>query len=122
MPQAVVWVPRAPNLGLNRTAPLRGTARLGPKTLCAEPLVKGTIMRKTEPKYCFLALIDLLGFSRAVLGEPLSNVAGLLRKFQSIARSVVSHTNRDRESHGMNPGLRSHTRIFSDLVLVHTES
>lgn len=79
-------------------------------------------MRKTEPKICFVALIDLLGFSHAVLSERLGDVAGLLRKFQSIARSVVFRINRERESHGMNPGLRSHIRIFSDLVLIHTES
>jgi len=80
------------------------------------------IMRETEPKHCFIALIDLLGFSHAVRCEPLSHGSRLLRKFQSITRAVVSKANRDRESHGMNPGLRSRIRIFSDLVFIHTES
>jgi hypothetical protein len=74
-----------------------------------------------ERKLCFLAFIDLLGFSRTVADEPIEHVAFIIRKFQSITRSIVSRANRYRRTHGRNPGLKSRIRIFSDLVLVYTE-
>ena len=74
-----------------------------------------------KEKRCFLALLDLLGFSELVLTRQAEEVSALLRRFQSLTRSVVSKANKQRQSHGLDRGRRSRLRLFSDLILIHTE-
>lgn len=72
------------------------------------------------PKCCFVALIDLLGFSDVVYTGRLTVVANILRRFQAIARRATTEANHHRAQHGLHRVGKTRLRAFSDLILVHT--
>jgi hypothetical protein len=74
-----------------------------------------------KSKCCFLALIDLLGFSKLISERNLDEVEAVLRRFQHVTRKLVSAANENRLTKGVDQGRKSKLRVFSDLILVHTE-
>jgi hypothetical protein len=74
-----------------------------------------------KSKECFIALIDLLGFSDATRRTNLLTASGMIRVFQQVAMDVIDNVNKIRKTHGLVRGARSGMFVFSDLLLVHTE-
>jgi len=70
---------------------------------------------------CFLVLVDLLGFSTVVMAEGAEGAVPMVRRFQRLTRSIVRELNAQRSVHGLDRGRRSQIRVFSDLVIVHSE-
>lgn len=74
-----------------------------------------------NPKCRFIALVDLLGFSALVSGAGLTTATAVLRRFQAITRSTVSGANKRRVVRGIDRGVKSKLRLFSDLILIYTQ-
>ena len=74
-----------------------------------------------KTRSCFLVLVDLLGFSTVVMTEGPAGALAMVRRFQRLTRSIVRELNAQRTAHGLDRGRRSKIRVFSDLVLVHSE-
>ena len=72
-------------------------------------------------KRCFIALIDLLGFSDATRRSDLLTSSGMIRVFQRVAMDVIENVNKIRKSGGLVRNARSGIFVFSDLLVVHTE-